>query len=57
MSDGNNYHVSDLVYKTPKNKMIQGLFNKQKMGEKLDLLDIKHRVRSTEGEISKSLNE
>ena len=51
--DGKNYYFSDLEYETSREKIIQGISKR----ETIDMVDIKHRKKSTKYEICRKLNE
>ena len=56
-TDGNVYYMSDLVNAIPRKDIIQRLIKKRKASEKLDMVDIKHRNKLTETEVSRILGE
>ena len=49
--------MSDLVNAIPRKDIIQRLIKKRKASEKLDMVDIKHRHKLTETEVSRILGE
>ena len=47
------YYLSDLIFETSGKIIIQWLNKKRKAIEKIDMVDIKHRKKSTEADVSK----
>ena len=55
--DDNIDYLSDLDYEMPRKDINPEITNKRKPGKKLDMVDKKHRMKLTEAEISRILNE